>query len=67
MSDYSDAQLLETYPNASVPSSTSNLLQQMWQLHQPDLWIFGHYHNTRALKAEGTVFICLDELAYIDL
>lgn len=29
----------------SLPSSTAQLLQQMWEIHQPKTWIFGHYHK----------------------
>tara|TARA_Y100000034_G_scaffold81713_1_gene97950 strand:- start:69 stop:830 length:762 start_codon:yes stop_codon:yes gene_type:complete len=26
-------------------SSTAELLQQMWEIHQPKTWMFGHYHK----------------------
>ena len=49
-----------------IPSFTSKLLEEMFQLHQPKKWIFGHHHNSKTLEAKGTKFICLDELEYID-
>ncbi len=31
--------------NWSDHSSTAELLQQMWEIHQPKTWVFGHYHT----------------------
>lgn len=46
---------------------TRSALQQMWAIHQPKLWIFGHYHVSFDHVLQGTRFICLAELEYIDL
>lgn len=46
---------------------TRSALQQMWALHQPKLWIFGHYHVSSDHVLQGTRFICLAELEYIDI
>jgi hypothetical protein len=35
--------------------------------HTPEVWIFGHHHKGRDTVIDGTRFICLAELAYIDL
>ena len=43
-------------------TTTSNGLQVMWELHQPELWIFGHHHKSRNEVLNGTRFICLAEL-----
>ena len=43
-------------------SLTTNGLQQMFELHQPDLWIFGHHHKSKTETINGTKFICLSEL-----
>lgn len=53
-------------------SRTSQALQQMWNAHSPKLWIFGHMHVAfdhvlHGGRTEGTRFICLPELAHIDL
>jgi hypothetical protein len=51
---------------------TDNLLDSMYDIHQPDMWAFGHYHHDFS-KIVGhpktqqlTRFICLNELSYID-
>jgi hypothetical protein len=31
--------------NIEKHSSTAELLQQMWEVHQPETWIFGHFHK----------------------
>ena len=43
-------------------TTTSNGLQAMWELHQPEIWIFGHHHKSRNEVLDGTRFICLEEL-----
>lgn len=46
---------------------TAEALQAMFYEHQPDLWIFGHWHNTEQKTINGTKFICLAELDHIDI
>ena len=43
-------------------SITSNGLQGMFELHQPDIWLFGHHHKSKDERINGTRFICLAEL-----
>lgn len=43
-------------------SLTTNGLQDMFEFHQPDLWIFGHHHRSKNEVINGTRFICLSEL-----
>jgi hypothetical protein len=35
--------------------------------HKPEVWIFGHWHLSFDKVVDGTRFICLDVLEYIDL
>ena len=49
------------------PSMTANLLEQMLEVHKPLLWVFGHHHKSFDMAIEGTRFICLPELACLDL
>ncbi len=49
-------------------SRTRQALQAAYELHQPALWIYGHHHVRREFQSpEGTYFICLPELGWIDL
>ena len=48
-------------------SFTGLVLETMFKIHQPKTWIFGHHHNSKTTTKNGTKFICLDELNYIDL
>ena len=55
-----------------TPSSTSRLLNELLTAHQPELWFFGHLHNTCEYhddrkQEKKTIFYALDELDYIDL
>jgi predicted phosphodiesterase len=47
-------------------TGTQELLQSCLEVHQPDVWIFGHFHRTLDFVLENTRFICLGELRYID-
>ena len=46
---------------------TAEALQAMFMEHQPDLWIFGHWHLSERKKINGTEFICLAELEHVDI
>lgn len=46
---------------------TDNALQVLFEQHQPDLWIFGHYHERQKIHLNGTEFICLEEFGVFDL
>lgn len=37
-------------------------LQELFNIHEPDLWIFGHWHDPRIIQQGKTKFICIDEL-----
>lgn len=50
-----------------IGNRTQQALNSIWQLCQPELWIFGHWHQNRDITIRGTRFICLAELAWIDL
>lgn len=51
----------------NIPSITRNAFENMFQLHQPKLWIFGHWHQSFNQVVNNTRFICLNELEYIDI
>ena len=43
------------------PSVTSHLLQRMFDLHRPNLWVFGHHHKSFTQVIDGCKFVCLNE------
>lgn len=45
------------------PSFTAKALQMMFDYHEPDIWIFGHYHMDIKFQIGRTDFRCLDELS----
>jgi predicted phosphodiesterase len=48
-------------------NTTGWALQELFNNHQPKLWLFGHYHRSWTKIIDGTKFICLNELETIDL
>jgi predicted phosphodiesterase len=46
---------------------TRQAFDALLQIHTPEVWIFGHWHESRDETINGTRFICLKELEYIDL
>jgi hypothetical protein len=47
-------------------SKTQTLLQNMYEVHQPKLWLFGHFHRNWFYTEKNTDFICIDELSALD-
>jgi Icc-related predicted phosphoesterase len=48
------------YSETAIKTKTNQALQTMFEIHQPKVWIFGHYHVARRIQVENTQFICLD-------
>jgi len=48
-------------------SRTRQALEALHTIYSPPLWIFGHWHKSVDTVIDGTRFICLNELEYIDL
>ncbi len=66
---FSDGSILRKfgYDPETFTTPTSETLQAMLEVHRPKHWWFGHYHVTRNIEVDGTVFHCLDVLNYVDL
>ena len=45
------------------PTKTSQALERMLEIHQPEYWVFGHFHQDWSKKIGNTHFVCLDELS----
>lgn len=54
------------YDPATFTTNTQELLSACLDAHKPDLWIFGHFHNSVVLDHKGVEFRCLDELEVFD-
>ena len=48
-------------------SNTSDFLQRLFEIHQPDLWVFGHFHKNVKDTINGTEFVCLPELGTLEI
>lgn len=46
----------------SKPTFTKRLLEDMFNFHKPDIWLFGHFHQQFKKTVAGTDFICLDKM-----
>ena len=53
--------------NKQIKTRTGEAFQAMFEIHQPELWVYGHWHNTRKTNINGTEFQCLGELDYVDV
>jgi hypothetical protein len=51
-----------TIPGKEIVSRTEQALQAMWDVHKPDIWVFGHHHRRFIKSVGGTLFIGLGEL-----
>jgi len=60
--DISDLLLPQGSPKFFEKSLTRQSFQKMWEFHQPDIWIFGHWHTSYDKIINGTRFVCLNEL-----
>jgi predicted phosphodiesterase len=50
-----------------VPTRTGTALQVMLELHQPSLWVYGHWHTTTRAMIGRTEFVCVGENDAIDI
>ena len=48
-------------------SRTRQILETIYNIHQPELWVFGHHHSSVDIKIGKTRFVCLAELEYLDI
>lgn len=51
----------------NFPSRTRDALDAMHHVHKPKIHLFGHWHYPLDIDYNGTRFICIPELSYIDL
>jgi len=54
-------------PDYMTRSATENVLQIMFDLWQPDLWVFGHYHRDWENRYQGCRFVCRKPYGVLDI
>lgn len=60
--------MLMLEPNQKIYQNiTGWALGELLNIHQPKLWIFGHWHRSLEIQYGQTKFICLNELETYDL
>jgi hypothetical protein len=52
---------------ATFDTRTGVMLQKLFDAHQPNMWVFGHYHQSWRSVVQGCQFICLPILGYVDV
>ena len=57
-------QLFNIFGDTSI---TSLVLSQLFELHKPKEWYFGHHHKNRQMMFEDTLFRCINTGDYIQL
>jgi Icc-related predicted phosphoesterase len=51
------------WPGDLYRNPTNQLLQTMYEDHQPELWVFAHHHEDHKLQIGNTLFVGLGELS----
>ena len=57
----------KSFSGGQYRTRTGTAFEEMFSIHKPKLWIFGHWHNNVDEVIDGTRFICLNELSYADI
>lgn len=49
------------------PYATTVAMDQMLEIHRPELWLFGHWHVPWMKEVDGTLFRCVDCFELVDV
>jgi predicted phosphodiesterase len=52
---------------ALLNTKTNEAMDQMFDVHQPQLWVFGHFHMNFMKIVGNTTFLCLKDDTFMDL
>lgn len=44
-----------------------HFLQSLFEIHQPQLWIFGHFHQDKIVLKYNTTFVCIRDKGFITI
>lgn len=50
-----------------INRTSDGLMEEMFKLHKPKIWVFGHYHCSVKIELKGTLFVGLEELEVFEL
>lgn len=50
-----------------IETRTGKALQRMFEVHQPDQWLFGHYHFDTTFTVMNTKFTCINSLSTCEI
>ncbi|MCS7304156.1 MAG: metallophosphoesterase [Thermoguttaceae bacterium] len=59
--------LLPYLATSGAATRTNRALQKMLDTHRPKYWFFAHHHFTWGKEINGTLFICLGQLAFLHM
>lgn len=65
--EHAARELFAFYDDSRNRSRTRDILEACVVEHQPKLWIGGHWHVARDQTIYWTRYVCLPELAYVDV
>jgi hypothetical protein len=57
----------KSFSGVQYKTKTGSAFEEMFKIHKPAMWIFGHWHCDTDEVIDGTRFICLNELSYADI
>lgn len=64
---YQATKQLQSFFDGTIPSRTAQALSAMFDVYQPKIWIFGHWHQNFEKEINETKFICMEELGTYEL
>jgi len=59
--------LYDNWYKDKLVSRTAQALECMFQMHKPELWIFGHHHRSWNKTIDGCEFRCINELEVVEI
>lgn len=61
------AQYLLRPDQRQYQNTTGWALQELFNIHEPERWFFGHWHMSKTIKHGNTTFTCLNELETVTI
>ena len=55
------------YKKMYLNRTSNGLMPAMLKIHQPEVWVFGHYHCSAKVRIDQTLFIVLGKLEVVEV